>query len=315
MLAAAVGLSSCAGLDTRLPDIELPQLTSERELQQDLAFEEMDAHQQRLLDVAERIRVANAELCPRTRPSIGVMTHRLSDYGKSLRSAAKRARGASVEPRILFVAEGSPAALAGLRPGDQLIVDGKPVGARSGELRHALEAGRITARRDGQDIEIEGLEAQEACDYAVGLRSTTGVNAYATGKSITMTSGMMNFVDSDDELALILGHELAHNTMGHIRKIVSNYILSLGATRYARPFESEADYVGLYYLARAGYDPEGVEDVWRRLGSQNPRTTSRAKTHPTSSERFLRIHAAREEIAAKQAAGRPLVPNFKGGPS
>ena len=60
----------------------------------------------------------------------------------------------------------------------------------------------------------------------------------------------MEFVESDKELALIIGHELAHNTMGHIRKALGNYVVTLGGTRYTRPFESEADYVGLLYGAR-----------------------------------------------------------------
>ena len=99
--------------------------------------------------------------------------------------------------------------------------------------------------------------------------------------------------------------------MGHIRKIVGNIILTGGATRYTRPFESESDYVGLYYMVRAGFNPEGVEDVWRRLAITNPKSVARAKTHPTYPDRYLSIAATREEIKAKQAAGEPLIPNFK----
>jgi len=126
-----------------------------------------------------------------------------------------------------------------------------------------------------------------------------------------MTAGMMNFVKNDDELALIIGHELGHNTMGHIRKIVFNIILSLGATRYSRPFESESDYVGMYYIARAGYSLDGVESFWRRLAITNPKYIARDKTHPRYPNRYLSIAATREEIKAKQTAGLPLIPNFK----
>ena len=125
-----------------------------------------------------------------------------------------------------------------------------------------------------------------------------------------MTSGMMDFTKSDNELALIVGHELAHNTMGHIRKSVTNYIVSLGGTRYTRPFESEADYVGLYYLTRAGYSPQGVESFWQRLSTVAPKSINRAKTHPTFPDRYLRIQAARDEILAKQNVGATLIPNF-----
>jgi len=101
--------------------------------------------------------------------------------------------------------------------------------------------------------------------------------------------------------------------MGHIRKIVSNIILSLGGTRYTRPFESEADYVGLYYMARAGYSLEKVEEVWRRLALTNPKSVARAKTHPTYPNRYLRIAATRDEIETKKAKGEILLPNFKTG--
>ena len=87
--------------------------------------------------------------------------------------------------------------------------------------------------------------------------------------------------------------------------------LSGFATRYTRPFESEADYVGLYYMVRAGFNPDNVEAFWRRLAEVDPRSVNRAKTHPTFPDRYVRLAAAREEILSKQAAGEPLLPNFK----
>ena len=310
-----MGLGACAGLDTRLPEIDLPQLSAERDYQQTQAFAEMDALQSRLMRVADRIRVANADLCPKVRDGIGIKTHTVGNYPKSLRAAAARELGASDTPRILTVTEGSPADAAGLQQGEEILVGGRAVGHKSDAFAEALRTGSLTVRTPEGQVREVAVETRPECAYDVRLRMGSDINAFATGKSITMTSGMMKFVESDEELAFIVGHELAHNTMGHVRKIVGNYILSLGATRYARPFESEADYVGLYYLARAGYDLDGVEDVWRRLALVSPRSTGRAKTHPTSSERFLRIGAARAEIEAKQAAGEALLPNFVEGES
>ena len=43
----------------------------------------------------------------------------------------------------------------------------------------------------------------------------------------------------------------------------------------------------------------------------DPRSVNRAKTHPTFPDRYVRLAAAREEILSKQAAGEPLLPNFK----
>ena len=314
-MSAALALSACAGLDTRLPPIDLPQLSAERDYQQKLAFAEMDALQSRLMRVADRVRVANADLCPKSRPGIGLKTHTLSNYPKTLREAAARELGATDTPTVLTVTEGSPAERAGIRQGDTVLVEGRAVKHSSDAFADALRTGALTLRDvDGRIREV-GVEPRAECAYDVRLRMSSDINAFATGRSMTVTSGMLKFTESDDELAFILGHELAHNTMGHVRKIVTNYILSLGGTRYARPFELEADYVGLYYLARAGYGMEGVEDVWRRLALVSPRSTARAKTHPTSSERFLRIAAAREEIADKEAEGTPLIPNFVAGDS
>ena len=99
--------------------------------------------------------------------------------------------------------------------------------------------------------------------------------------------------------------------MSHVRKAITNYALSLGGTRYTRPFESEADYVGLYYTARAGFNLDNIEDIWRRLAKSSARPIVRAKTHPTYPDRYVRLAAARREIKAKIKAEQTLIPNAR----
>lgn len=323
LLSGGLLLAACASVATRLPEVSLPDLEAEQHHQEKLAFDEISRLQERLLKVAYPILSANTEICPKTRRDIGVRTHSLKSYSKALRDGAARERGAKDKPHVLFVLPGSSAERAGIKAGDQLLdLMGNPIGANSKALRALIEPekgglkptqSRALYVQRGEDRINASLTPIEICDYKIKLSMRSTINAYATGREITITSGMMNFTKNDEELALIIGHELAHNTMGHIRKIVGNTILSGFATRYTRPFESESDYVGLYYLARAGYDMTEVEDVWRRMALIGPRSVARAKTHPTYPDRFLRLAAARREIAAKQAAGLPLIPNFKQG--
>jgi len=306
----ALTLSACAGINTRLPSIAAPDLAAETQAQETKALRRIERQTQRLLNVGWPILSANAELCPRRAPAIGVKTHSDESYSKRLRDGAARVLGADDVSRVFAVAEGSPAQMSGLQRGDVLLnADAEPTKPHGEDWEAQLETGRINVRRGETVLSLE-VQPAEICNYALRLSSSGAVNAYADGRNITVTTAMVDFVNSDQELALIIGHELGHNAMGHIRKIVGNFIISLGGTRYTRPFESEADYVGLYYMVRAGFAPDGVEDFWRRLSVVAPRGINRAKTHPRFPDRYLRIAAARREILAKQAAGAPLVPNF-----
>ena len=235
-------------------------------------------------------------------------------YPKRLRPAAKREAGAADKPTIHYVRPGSPGDDAGLIQGDIVLnPEGDPLSSPSAKLLKALEQDSALSVQRGENIEPLTLMPETRCAYSVKLKMTTAINAYATGKSIIVTAGMMEFARSDDELAMIIGHELAHNELGHIRKIISNLALSGFATRYTRPFESEADYVGLYYAARAGFDIDGVENLWRRLAKRSAVPIVRAKTHPTYPDRFVRLRAARSEIRAKETDGQALIPNMKDG--
>lgn len=308
----SLGLSACASLSTVLPDISNESLKSEQRLQEVRVFENVKAQTARLHTVGSKILLANPDLCPKTAPYAGVYTHRLTTYRKALRPAAKREMGAQTLPTVKYVVPGGPADLAGLKIGDQLLSPrGKSV-ARYKKTRaepDTLTRQGLSFRRNGEKRSTE-VQPVQACDYVIRRSDSAAINAYADGRHITVTAGMLDFVNSDEELALIIGHELAHNTMGHIRKIVGNTILSGFAKRYTRPFESESDYVGLYYMARAGFDINDVEDVWRRLATVNPKSVARAKSHPSFPDRYVRIAATRDEINAKRKAGLPLLPNF-----
>ena len=315
ILVAALFLGGCASIATKLPDITAPQISEEQVVQEAMAFGEMTRLQKRLLRVATPILKANTALCPKIRRDIGARTHTLKTYPKAMRPAAARELGARDVPTIIMVRDGSPAQLAGLQIGDEILnKKDKAVSIYDDGFQDVLagDTAKIRIRRDGKIKDLD-ITADSLCGYKLRLSQTGVINAYADGKHITVTAGMMNFVESDDELAFIIGHELAHNTMGHIRKTIGNIIISLGGTRYTRPFESEADYVGMYYLARAEYDLKSVEEVWRRLALTNPKSVSRANTHPTYPNRYLRIAATRDEINAKKTAEEPLLPNFKTG--
>ncbi len=305
-------LAGCTSLDTRLPELDDVVVQKEQAAQEKAAFDEIARLRERLDRVTFQVLQANADLCKKTAPDPGIRTQTLKSFPKELREGARRELGLGDDPVITFIRLGSPAEQAGFQPGDQLYdKGGNPLAVPSKAFNRHLSEGIAFERVRTNVRETLTLEAQTACYYPAHLRMSPAINAYANGRTIVVTAGMMNFVKSDDELAYIIGHELAHNTHSHIRKSVTNYVLSLGGTRYTRIFEAEADYVGLYYMVRAGYNPTVVEDLWRRLALQSLRPIGRSKTHPAYPTRAVQIEATRSEIRAKQSAGLPLLPERK----
>lgn len=151
------------------------------------------------------------------------------------------------------------------------------------------------------------------------------VNAGATFGAIVVSEGMMRFVRSDDELAMILGHELAHITQGHVSRSARNTVLlglgslvvdaiypGIGQTagqvgqlflnRFNQDQEREADQVGLLYAYQAGYDPEVAARVMERMAEEVPETATAGffSSHPSSVERFEAL-----ERQAAQLEGSP----------
>ena len=163
------------------------------------------------------------------------------------------------------------------------------------------------------------------------------INAFTDGSNIFITTGMLKFA-TDEELALVIAHELAHCFETHVDKKRANSVLGqlvgtffdvmvgrtfgdqtdeysragaqIGAGAFSQPFELEADYVGLYLLARAGYPTKDAAAFWRKMAARAPLASNTfTGTHPPSAERYLLLEKTHKEIEEKRAKGQPLLPN------
>ena len=182
--------------------------------------------------------------------------------------------------------------------------------------------------RNGRAID-KTLALEPVCDFSVAIENKDAINAFADGKRIVFTKGMMRFAN-DQELAIVFGHELAHNLNKHVDAKVQNATVgtladilfavggvntrgafgAAGAGAYSQDFEREADYVGLYLTARAGHDIAGAGNFWRRMAVEYPSNIkgSYSASHPSPAERFANIEEITSEINRKKSARQPLTP-------
>ena len=170
--------------------------------------------------------------------------------------------------------------------------------------------------------------------WQVSLIDENTLNASCLpGGRIVFYSGIINTLKlTDDEIAAIMGHEIAHALREHGREGMSEaYMVQLGSTlagsvlgvsketmglandvvHYAmtlpnsREKESEADIIGLELMARAGYNPEAAVTLWQKMSAQGgKRPPEFLSTHPATSTRIadLRKYIPRVQPLYQQAA-------------
>ena len=344
--AASCFLAACA-TTTQGPQIALEDAIEEAHKQKVLALQMQAEREKRLGTISQALLAANAELCPRTKELYGLSAITPEDVRvpRKDRPVAKEALDLDDRPTVMWVAPGLPAESAGIREGDLVTaIDGNDIGfgkRATNRLMKILRKGgghTFSLYRDGDLYDIE-VEPTIACNYEVHLLDSPELNAYANGRAVYITKGMMSFVRSDEELALIVGHELAHNSMNHMRSKQLNSVLGalagaaigaaigdvnvadgladagadVGAAMFSQEFEAEADYVGLYFAGRAGFQTMEAADVWRRMGMEHPSAIDLiGSSHPSTATRFLSIEEASLEFNGKQQEGRPLIPTKKG---
>jgi membrane-associated protease RseP (regulator of RpoE activity) len=243
-------------------------------------------------------------------------------------------------PTVINVIAGGAAERAGLKARDVINkmngVDSADRTAITSMLKSlpSKESVNLLIRRDGVDMNVS-IQPEIGCKYPIQTSDEQVINAYADGEKIVIAMGMMNFARDDNELALVVAHELAHNTMKHIeakkknmgaglladlavilisRGQVSNtQFTQAGANSYSQEFEAEADYVGLYIMANAGLPIKDAPSFWRRMATAHPGSikTNHAASHPSTAYRMVALEEAVKEIETKIAKNEPLIPNEK----
>jgi len=326
---------------TNSPSVNKTVALTEANLQRELAVKEKFGLTQRLFNVAEPIMLANVDLCGKLVTNYtGAEFVTLESTGKDFRDVSRKLYGLEEQPTVLLMGATAPA-LDVLQAGDVITkVNGKqvPKGNRGVVFVHKTlakqksSAAAMRIKRAGATLDVT-VPTKRACNSPVKVLNSNAVNAVADGKSIGVTRGMMRFAASDKELATIVGHELAHNSRRHIQAKQANAVLGavvgvaisvavgvdvtklgtqVGAAAHSHGFETEADYVGLYHAARAGYDISDAPNLWRRMAASNPGSIGfRNGTHPSSAKRFLTLDATVQEIFGKQEAELPLIPEEK----
>jgi len=186
---------------------------------------------------------------------------------------------------------------------------------------HIVSSGPQYAEVQRVAKRIEAVAARDKPHFVwkVTLLRKNVANAYCLpGGKIVVYSGILPITENDAGLATVLGHEVAHATAEHVAErierehltAVAAAILAGGiaftpgqyvrvmalvdagaALPFSRSQESEADHIGLVYMAKAGYDPRQAVTFWKRMlraskGKEPPEFLS---DHPSDAHRVQRV--------------------------
>jgi predicted Zn-dependent protease len=167
--------------------------------------------------------------------------------------------------------------------------------------------------------------------WEVMVVKTPTVNALCMpGGKIAVFTGIIDTLKlTDDELAMVLGHEMAHALREHARARAAKVTLTNVGTlavglviggnvgelarqgggllnlKFNRDDERDADLIGMEIAARAGYDPEAGITLWQKMAQVSrgaPPTW--LSTHPSSEDRVRRIKAATKDVARLYERGK-----------
>ena len=162
-------------------------------------------------------------------------------------------------------------------------------------------------------------------NWEVNLIGSNQINAFCMpGGKIAFYTGILNQLKlSDDEVAMVMGHEIAHALREHARErmgksVATDGLARIGSTiaaaafginpnltdfvakqganlitlKFSRDDETEADLVGMELAARAGYNPESGVTLWQKMSEANKGAPPQwLSTHPSGSSRIQEIQA------------------------
>lgn len=241
-----------------------------------------------------RLRNAVGPICVHQRGGSGLLLDSIYNYPAESRELVAMETGLGATAEVIGVAAASPAEHAGIAVGDRIVaVDGKPISLdgdfeRGGEplseriqklidLPTAVPLDMQVARGD-QVLDVT-IDLAKVCDGIIALDISNGREAYSDEKNIGITSGFVSFLQSPEELAFLVAHELAHTVYRDSNRN--------GFSR--REKERRADAFAVFAMRCAGYEPAKGTSILQRLGKADWRTTFGVLTHGSSTQRLRDI--------------------------
>ena len=289
-------------------------------------FEATRAIDARLAAIAYRLQTGNAALCHALAPVPGLALLSAGQYAPGDRAAVDAAFGFTTAVGIEAVVPGSPAAAAGVQPGDSLVaIAAVPVASALPD--RASAAGRdaaldllaqqpvdapvsLTLRVVGAD-RIVRIAPSPGCAAIVEVRYGSGLNARADGKRVQVSDRFFQRYD-DGIVAAVVAHELAHIVLDHhdrlgAARVSRSLLAAFGRSGKAiRSTEDEADALSVALLYNAGYDPAVAVRLWREHGGEIDGDPLRMPGHAGPGRRARAIET---EIARiPDGAPRPYIP-------
>ena len=244
---------------------------------------------QRLENVGYRILRGNVDQCPETKRDVGLKIHTIFDYPEDLQMPARVFLNLDIDPAIRVIAADSPAQNAGLRIGDRVKTLGDydiPSGRTAVQLFEAvasrefrLASSVLQVERGGELVDAS-LAPEPICGYPTQLFYSELMNAHTNGDEIWVTSELIRQLKDDESLGLVIAHELAHVTEGHLMR------------QPTKALELEADRLSVIYLRNAGYDPALAIERWK--ANPHNHMKEKSESHPSFSERLNALETSLE---------------------
>jgi hypothetical protein len=346
-ICAILFLVGCAAPKSISPTYSSQALQLEQHKQKCLVLEEKRHMEERLSDVSFRILKGSPSMASKQRERSGLGMISCSFFTPEYKEAAREVYGIGDELKVYHIIENSPAQEAGLEVGDDVTsINGLvPPYDLKEFIKFVQKLGQdktftIEVKRKGAPIKTE-VKQVTCIDCNVLLVESDDVNASCDGENILITTGMMRFATDDNELAMVISHEMAHYVRGHVKMMKQNALaggaagilfdiaaavagvntggafskigMQAGQQAYSKDMEREADYVGMYILVNSGYDINKGPNLFRKLGATHPKSTEMkyARSHPSTPERFVMLEGTIQEIENKRKEGLPLVPEEK----
>ena len=287
-----------------LPEVSLVDEEEEIFLQKKILINEMISSSKVLHQISWPILKKNKDICFHEGPySFGILYATKEDLPKKDSKYFKKILNKNIKlkyfekykidslPIVVSVAKNSPAYQSNLIEGDAVVkINDLSVIDFRIKLKKALATSsklKLTILRNEKILEKE-IRGVRACNYNVQAIPSPAPNAYADGEKVFITLAAIKLSRTKDELAFLIGHELAHNiyhykyTKGsEANSLAINYLDAPKLKNFNSFFvystqskEIEADLKGVEIAFKGGYSLENINDYWRRLSVFNPNMIS-----------------------------------------